>query len=279
MLSGYRSSSKYKPAMDWKEKMINLKNLYGRKSTMVLGVAFLLALLNMNPTIHSAVINVDMQVAIKMNSVIGINPFFDQTLALLSTRMGDAFMLTCICSLFVIHSLRGANLNETIRRLSFWIWLGALCVFTYFISCAAEYFVKRDTPLLAFHQFRNLQTTMYGIALHSCPTSSFPSGHGLAYIFFAIMAWRRYFRMSLALWGLTIIMLSVRLIVGLHWLSDIIFGSLFLAALLVSLISDTSLKKTYQLTQQAVSFVIRKLFVWHKPCREVLIQQNEQRTC
>jgi len=258
--------------------MTNLKSLYGKSWTKVLGAVLLLALLNMIPAVHSAIINVDTQIAINMNSIIGISPIFDQTLGWLSTRVGDAFVLFCICLLFLIHSLRGANLNEYIRRLSFWIWVGALCLITYSISCASEYFVKRDTPLLALPQIRNLQT-IYGIALHSCSTSSFPSGHGLAYIFFAMVAWRRYFRMSLVLWGLALVMLSVRLIVGLHWLSDIIFGSLFISILLVSLINDTRLKNTYKLTQKAVLFATRILFVWHKRRCEVLIQEHKQRIC
>src|SRR5580700_8598418 len=112
--------------MDWKQLMTNWKNSYCSRTNIVLGAIFLLVWLNMNPAVHNTVINVDGQIALKMNSIIGICPLFDQTLAWLSTRLGDAFVLICICLLFFIHSLRGANLNETIRRLSFWIWLGIL---------------------------------------------------------------------------------------------------------------------------------------------------------
>jgi len=243
---------------------------------MVLLAVFLLALLNLNPAIHSVIINLDIQIALKMNSLIGINPFFDHALAWLSTSTGDVFILVCICLLFVTSSLHSANLNETTRRLSFWAWVGTLCLITYGISCASEQFIKRDTPLLALHQLKNLQT-ICGTMFHSCPTSSFPSGHGFAYFFFAMMAWKRYFRISLVLWCLAIIMLSLRLIIGLHWFSDIAFGSLFLSALLVTLIEDTPLKNTYKYTEQAVSYLIKTLLVGREELFEVCIPQNKHR--
>ncbi len=250
--------------------MINLKVLSGRRWLVVLGAAFAMALLNMNHTIHGAIMNVDTQVAIKMNSILGINPILDETLAWSSTRLGDAFMFTCLSLLFFVHALRGGSHNETIKRLSYWIWLAMLCLIIYMISCASEYLIKRNTPIFSLHHFYNLQTK-YGVMLHSCPTSSFPSGHGLAYIFFAMMAWQQYFRVSLLLWCLAFIMLSVRLIVGLHWLSDIMIGSLFLSTLFVTLIGDTSLKNTYKLSEQAVSRVFGMLSDWRDRCCEVII--------
>jgi len=239
--------------------MISLQNLYGKLWMKVLAAGLLLACLNVHPLVHRTIINLDTQVAIKMNSIVGVNPIFDQTIGWLSTRMGDAFMLICLCVLFLIHAICGSNLNERIRRISFWIWLGLLCLITYFLSSVSESFIKRDTPILAIHPFRNLQP-IYGIVFRSCPTSSFPSGHGLAYLFFSIMAWRRYFAMSLMLWFLTLVMLSLRLIVGLHWLSDIVLGSLFLAVLLASLINGTSLKNTYRCIQKGILFALRSLF-------------------
>jgi membrane-associated phospholipid phosphatase len=254
--------------------MINLKNYYGTKLFMVLAAILLVALLNMNPTVHNAIINVDTLVALRMNSLVGINPIFDRILAWLSTRIGDAFVLIGIYILFFFHSLCGIKLDEIIRRLSFWLWVGILCLITYEILCTPMCTVMRDTPLLALHQFKNLQT-IYGFTFHSCPTNSFPSGHGLAYIFFAMMAWKKYFRISLVLWCLAIIMLSLRLIVGLHWLSDIIFGSVFLSLLVVALVDDTPLKNTYKYTQQAVSFAIKMLIAWYKRYCEVFINQHK----
>lgn len=256
--------------------MINLKGLSGNKWMIVLAAVLVMTLLNMNHTVHGAIINIDTQVAFKMNSILGTNPFLDETLAWLSTSIGDAFVFTCVSLLFFVHALNGGSHAKTIKRLSYWIWLGLLCLIVYMFASAAEYLIKRDTPISSLHHFYNLQTH-YGIMFHSCPTSSFPSGHGLAYIFFAMMAWQRYFRISLILWCLAFIMLSVRLIVGLHWLSDIMIGSLFLSTLLGTLVGDTSLKNTYQFCEKAVSHVFGRLSDWRDRCCEIIIQQGNHR--
>jgi membrane-associated phospholipid phosphatase len=240
-----------------------------------MGAGILMLLLNTNPVIHTAIINFDMRVALGMNSVLGHVPLFDRTIGWLSTRAGDLFILGFICLLFAVHSFCGANLHEVIRRGSFWIWLGFLCASTYLISCSLECFVRRDTPLSVLHPFNNLQT-MYGITFHSCPTSSFPSGHGMAFLFFAIMASWRYFRMSLLLWSLAILVLSLRLILGLHWLSDIICGSLFIVLILICLIEDTPLKNTYKYFERAVAVVVRRLLVLYKRFGEIFFKQHRQ---
>ncbi len=257
--------------------MINWQKFSQMPLVLVLGAGLLMLLLNMNHSFHSALLNVDMQVAIKLNSILGVNPLLDETLAWASTRLGDAFVFTCLLLLLFVHALQGGNHNETIKRLSYWLWLGALALIVYGISCGTEFFIRRNTPIHSIQHFYNLQT-IYGIMLHSCPTSSFPSGHGIAYLFFAMMAFQRYFRMSLILWCIAVVMLSVRLIVGLHWLSDIIFGSLFLSALLMTLISDTALKGSYKYSEQVVSQVFARLFLWRNRFCEIILQPGKRRS-
>jgi len=261
--------------MSFKKFTTNSKSIGNQSLVKVLGAGILMALLNANPVIHRAIIDFDMQVAVGMNSVLGHIPALDRTIGWLSTRSGDAFLLLCICVLFAVHSFCGANLHEVIRRGSFWIWLGFLSASTYLISCTLEYFVRRDTPLCSLHPFNNLRT-MYGITFHSSPNSSFPSGHGIAFLFFAIMASWRYFRMSLILWSLAIVVLSVRLILGLHWLSDIVFGSFFIVLILISLIEDTPLKNTYKYFERAVSIIVRKLLILYRRLGETFTKQHRQ---
>ena len=256
--------------------MAVLQNSSAIKLAAIFITITLLSLLNLNPAIHNTIINIDTLVALKLNSIIGINPIFDQAVAWINTRIGDACVLLCICTVFVIHALRANNINETTRHLSFWAWIGILCIVTYLIECASEFFIKRDTPILALHQLKNLQA-MYGITLHTCPTSSFPSGHGFAYIFFAVMAWARYFRISIFLWCTALIMLTFRLVVGLHWLSDIIFGSVFMTVLLIACINYTPLKKTYVYVEYMISYAIKLLLSWQEKITDHQIPQHKHR--
>jgi len=228
------------------------------KWPLVLSGILLLFLLNMNTGIHGEIISIDTRAALIMNSVIGISPGLDKMLGWLNTRVGDEVVLSCMCILFLMHSFRGSTSTEVVRRLSFWGWVGALCLAAYAIECGLEHFLRRDIPLLALSQLKNVQT-MYGLTLRTSGASSYPSGHAIAYIFFALMAWRRYWRMSLLICAIGFVMLSMRLVLGLHWLSDMTLGSLPISILLDSLAWETSLKRIYRLTERAILSVGKML--------------------
>ena len=144
------------------------------KLVVVLGIGLLLPLLNANPAIHNLVIDFDTQFTIKLHSLIAINSIFGQTMFWINTRVGDIFVLSCLCLLFLIHGLLGGNLNETINRFSFWLWLGILTGFIYALECLSENILKRHIPLITLPQYSDLVAT-YGSTLHTCATSSFPS--------------------------------------------------------------------------------------------------------
>jgi membrane-associated phospholipid phosphatase len=207
----------------------------------VIASLVLLILLSMAATIYSGIIAIDTDVAVAANSLLGSNATFDKTIGWLNTRHGDALVLSCLCLFFLIHSLKGGSRKEIISRLSFWGCVGGLCLFTYALETGAERFLRRGIPLFALPQLKNVQT-MYGITLHTSGASSYPSGHGLAYILFSLMAWRRYLRISLVLWILSVIMISMRLIIGVHWLSDVVLGSLPLSLVVASLAWNSPLK-------------------------------------
>lgn len=225
----------------------------------------LLLLLNQLPAVHHAIISLDRAVAVRANSLLGRSPAFDRQLGRLNTRAGDVFVLALICLVFLVHALRGADSKEILRRLTFWGWTGLLCLATYALQSESEYLIKRKIPILELDQLKNLHA-MYGIPLRTGGGSSFPSGHGLAYIFFALMAWRRgYLGVSLALWGLAVLMPGLRLVIGVHWLSDVVLGSLPLAALIAALAWETRLRKTYILMGKAVLLFAVQIWGCHWP--------------
>jgi hypothetical protein len=228
-----------------------------RKILFTFGAVAVLAMLNMVPAIHSGIISADTHLAYTFNSVLSINPTFDKLLGILNTRLGDLFVLSCLCFCFFAHISQGTTFTEKVRRASFWLWVGILLVVTYLFSCVIEDHFNRATPLEGLSNLKSV-ITMYGIVPHSSANESYPSGHGLAYIFFVLMAWRPYRKMALCIAAVGTVMLSMRLIIGLHWLSDIALGSLPLAAMVTCLLQETKLKKSYYFARRFALLLIVK---------------------
>lgn len=204
----------------------------------------LLALINFIPSVHREIWRIDTYTALLMNSLLGIAPDVDKLIAWLNTKAGDLVVLSSVVMMFVLHSFAGSNSREVIRRLSFWGWVAALCIVGYGIESIFGIYIKRQIPLIVLHQLTNVQT-IYGVTLRTSPFESFPSGHATGYIFFALMAWSRFRRMSLSVLILGIVLLSTRLIVGVHWLSDMLLGALPFSILIATLTSETFFKVPY----------------------------------
>lgn len=230
---------------------VSAENIHAPRNTrltsaLVISLFIIAALLFLNSIdcVHNAVIAFDTSFAITVNSVIGDNTNIDKIMGWLSTRLGDAFVISTVIFCLILHSLCGSTLTEKIRRLSFWFWTGIICLSVYALTCAFESSFARLTPLTALDQLKNVQS-MYGLKMRSDPYASFPSGHGFAYLFFGCMSFKRYPRVSTTLWVIGSVMICVRFVLGLHWFSDIIFGSLPLAALVTSVALNTRLLHTY----------------------------------
>jgi membrane-associated phospholipid phosphatase len=231
---------------------------------MVLSILIALIFLNLNQSMHAAVTNWDVQVAIVSNSIMGHNPRFDQSLGWLNSRAADAVILSLMAALFVIHSLKALTFQELIDRLSFWWWVATICIATYIVICATEHLYCRPIPCEALPQLSDVRV-LYGIPVHASALNSYPSGHGLAYTFFALMAlYRRFYRMSFLIMSFGTIMLSTRMILGMHWFSDIFFGSLPLSLVLSSLAFVKPFSSSYfplnQFTRLALTSVARDIW-------------------
>jgi membrane-associated phospholipid phosphatase len=234
-------------------------NYQGSHLPLILGGVVALFFLNMNSAIHTVLIHWDTNVAIAANSLLAINPTFDRILGWINTRVGDGVVLTIMASTFIGHSLSASTFEEVVERLSFWAWVAVLCISTYILVCLTAHFYFHPIPLEALQQLHDVRT-VYQIPLRSSTLNSYPSGHGLAYLFFALMAWcKRYNRMSLFILALGTIMLSMRVILGMHWMSDIFLGALPLALVLSSAANYTPLKRSYEPFYSFTYFMLAKL--------------------
>jgi membrane-associated phospholipid phosphatase len=232
-----------------------------QKSTLplILFGVVLLFWLNSIPAVHGVFVGYDTSAAIAANALLGTSPVVDQTLGWLNTRLGDAIVLTIMSFVFIAHASSASTFEQMVERLSFWAWLAVLCVGTYLLVDSIADFYHNPIPLQALPGLYDLRI-VYGIPLHSSAFNSYPSGHGLAYLFFAFMAWhKRYNAMSLLILALGAVMLSVRVILGMHWLSDILLGALPLALVLGAVALDTPLRRSYYPFYSVTFFLLSKL--------------------
>jgi membrane-associated phospholipid phosphatase len=214
---------------------------------------------NCNPYLHHLVLGLDRTSAYEFNSFVGHSQVFDLTLADLSTKFGDLFVLLCVATVIAVHSLRGTTLKESARRISFWIYASMWCVGSYLFVCCwlAEDFTPRETPITAL-PIKNVQE-MYHIKLRTSAIHSYPSGHALAYTLFCITSLKTYPGMAVFFGTLGVVMLWVRLTLGLHWISDMVFGSLPLALLVLAVAAQPLSQKLYQLLERVVTYTITVL--------------------
>lgn len=184
-------------------------------------------------------LEVDQKVAVFTNSIMGQWPLFDQTLIALSTTEGDIVVLSVVCFGFLLHGLSGRHTEIFVSRTSYWIWIGLCCVATYLFS---ELFnMGRYIPLESLAGLFDVRTS-YGCVLRTNPFSSFPSGHGFAYSFFALMAFKRYPVTGKLFLGLFFLTAGIRMALGIHWLTDIVFGGLGMTIALERLLAATRLE-------------------------------------
>ena len=226
---------------------------------LVLMSVLALLLLITNSPIHAALNNLETGAAIAANSLVGIYPTFDQILGWLNTRVGDVLVLSVMATAFIAHSFRASTFAQMVDRLSFWWWVAAICIATYALICITEDFYPNAIPLQTLPQLHDVRS-IYAIPVHASAFNSYPSGNGLAYIFFALMAWyKRYSRMSLSILIVGTIMLTTRVILGMHWLSDIFLGALPLSLILSSMALGTALKRSYSPFYSITHFVLARL--------------------
>jgi len=217
-----------------------------------------LILLNKIGAVHDAIERVDLFVALSANSIVGKSYLLDQLMGRVTTRFGDAIMLSIMVGILAVHCLQPKDFHEKARRIAFWGVNGVVCVSTYVFCCLIQNWFMRKIPLAALPQLHNL-TKMYGLVPHTSAAESFPSGHALAFLFFAVAAWFAYRRMSFLLLAVGCFVLSIRLIIGIHWLSDMMLGSLPLSLLLVSLTRETPLRIAFAKLEDLAYFCLNKI--------------------
>jgi|AGTN01.2.fsa_nt_gi PAP2 superfamily. len=182
---------------------------------------------------------VDEKVAVLTNSIMGQWQPLDQTLIALSTTTGDILVLSIVCFGFLVHGLMGKHTEIFVSRTSYWIFVGLCCVTTYLLSELVN--LGRYIPLESLPGMFDVRT-YYGCVLRTHPFSCFPSGHSFAYSFFALMAFKRYPVPGWLFVALFFVTAGIRMALGIHWFTDIVFGGLVMTIVLERILAVTRLE-------------------------------------
>jgi membrane-associated phospholipid phosphatase len=209
----------------------------------ILALCILLLAVGLAPPVNRAIRHQDEHAARWLNGLFGHNKTFDVAIARLNSKVGDKCVALCFLLFFFVHSLNGKNREEMRRRIVFWAWAGTLFVLIYQGERVVETFIRRDSPGKALEGWFDLAKT-YGIEVKVKNTRCFPSGHAMACYIVAFLALRRYRVAGLLLLLIAIVMPSTRLLIGSHWLSDIIWGAVPLALLAAALCHETRFVQT-----------------------------------
>lgn len=171
----------------------------------------------------------DMVIARGANTALGLSRTFDMALAILNSKVGDAAVGMAFIVFVLMHVFAGHAREEKAKRLAFWGWVAITFIVFYQCQRLLENFFDRDSPGKVLSGWRSLKR-MYGFNARVENTHSFPSGHATAQWLFALMALRAYRRVGTGLVVVALILPSTRILTGAHWPSDILLGSIPLAA-------------------------------------------------
>ena len=208
---------------------------------IVIGMIVLYGVM-MVPAVGKAVMQYDRAAAITMNSYVGASPLLDNFVVAINTDVGDRTVFLFFAALFLIHSLWRPTRRDVAQRLAFWTWVTIMFAGAYLLQEAAEELFSRDSPGKVIPGWIDMGE-IYDRDIKVRSGNSFPSGHATAYWFCAFMALPVYRRVGATLLAVSVVVPTLRVMTGAHWVSDIWLGSAPLSFIVAVLSYETRLCK------------------------------------
>lgn len=198
----------------------------------VFGLA-LLYLWSRNYALHDAVHDFDDRAYLYLNGLIEHKGFLQTAVAFANSRIYaflTFFMLAGILVSFFLLSDR----YDLGRRVALGLVIAFFSFFVTELRRRLDLFeMKRESPSLALDTSTDLEKIYpewWDIKIIS--HNSFPSDHATAFLLITVLLWRfAGWRWGVGMLALMPFILLPRLMVGAHWLSDMVVGSLFYVSL------------------------------------------------
>ena len=177
--------------------------------------------------------SIDIQLAYFFNDWIRFNPLVQNGIAFLNSKTGDWLYDIIIASFIIPYIFFGDKTKRTKRFLTTLLLIAfTVGCYSYWNHhlCRVYLHIKCPSPSKVLPDLFQLSSVVHWIRIKQFASSSFPSGHGSTVCMFVIMIFHLMGRRV----GLLATLISIpftlpRMIVGAHWASDILLGSLPLA--------------------------------------------------
>ncbi len=175
---------------------------------------------------------IDIALAYFFNNIIRYNPWLHDTCAYLNSKMGN-WLYDVVIAFFIIPYICFGKKEKWLERLLNTILIVALSLFTYFIFnryLTRHLHFKSFSPTGVLPDLFRLSSVISWTKVKEFSSVSYPSDHGSTIFMFVLST---YYLMGRRI-GFLAIIASIpfalpRLLVGAHWSSDLLLGSLPLA--------------------------------------------------
>lgn len=207
---------------------------------------------------------IDIQFAQILNgSLSELGGFWRGFWAILNVRISDLIPLIFILSFFYFDKVLFKKSQRLASLVGFILLLVLMLVVRELLDFYIDYNnLNRISPSLALDSIIRLSEIYPNLGLKDASNSSFPGDHAAV-----LMVWLGYCWFFMGnIWRLPAILVVVifslpRLIVGAHWLSDILVGGIFIALLTLAFGLYTPLfNKINTKISQLITFIYLKIF-------------------
>lgn len=205
---------------------------------------------------------IDQKLFLFLNSWIATNPISQKFWAIVNYKKFDWIHDLVFLCFFITYVKRAPKGEKTYRiaQILFAVLLAAL-VITYINKTllANRWHIPRNSPTLYFPESTRLSEKITWFFVKDYSRCSFPADHGTtACLFVGVIHTLMGARAGLFATLYSLFFIAPRLIVGAHWLSDILVGSASIAILTLALGYCTPLSHTFA---KHFSKIIRKDFL------------------
>lgn len=207
-----------------------------------LGILLALSVLGALPATRQWFLAWDTRIAYWMNGLLGHSKGFDLFVAWLNGNKGDAAVIVVLFLFFAAHCCIPWDRRKVCEKAAYWVWVGATLMLLVVVVRVAERVFDRDSPARVLEGWFDLKK-VYRVHTRVGSGRCFPSGHAVAFFYFAILATRRFPWLGLPLLAASLALPLSRLMSGAHWASDVYLVSLALAGLYAAVCYETSIVK------------------------------------
>lgn len=222
------------------------------------------------PAVSQWILAVDHRAAIALNAAIGVSPVIDHVILALADNAADERILFLVIVGFIYYCWRAKTRRRRAARLALFLFIVLGTAAALFAQEAVDEIIRRRSPAYKLIPFQNIGQ-IYDDSVKVREHESFPSEHGMFYLFIGFVLLRTGKRIGGACFVLAGLVLPLaKCTVGSEWLSDTYLGALPLAFLLSAIAVETRLYRAKTFAEKHLVLGLDKLSIITRGKRHLL---------